>query len=528
MLDRSPLCGLPAAKAERSAQRCHGAHRGAFTESYHPPMDALSLIIGLVLGAAFGGAIAFFALRARLTAQHATEQAAARLARDEAAGLKQELGDLRQQAAVAQQAQAAAQATLAATTARAQELLATARQERERAEAEAASRSKLEADMRAIRTELTERERNLREQAELLTRAQDQLKATFEATGAKVLQASAEQLLKQAKDQFEGQKKLTEQDLAARQQAIDATLKPLQEQLAKQEALVKALGEKREGDAQALTEQLRTISLLQQQATSAAQKLSSALSDNRQRGRWGEVALRQVVELAGLQSGVHFTEQSSVEGQDGRLRPDMIINLPSKRQIAIDSKVPLAAYLASIEPTASDAERAAARAAHADAVRTHVKALARRDYASAVDGELEFVVLFIPVESAFTAAFEADPSLHADAMDQYVLVVTPSTLLALLRTVAMHWSNVALAANAAKIGEEAKELVNRLHTFAEHLAKVGAQLASATTAYNKAVGSFESRLLPGANRVADMTASDALTPPEQVTALPRQLEAPDA
>jgi DNA recombination protein RmuC len=491
-------------------------------------MDALSLIIGLVLGAASGGAIAFFALRARLTAQHATEQAAARLARDEAASLAQELAALRQQTAAAQQAQAAAQATLAATSARAQELLATARQERERADAEAASRSRLEADMRGIRTELTERERNLREQAELLTRAQDQLKATFEATGAKVLQASAEQLLKQAKDQFEGQKKLTEQDLAARQQAIDATLKPLQEQLAKQEALVKALGEKREGDAQALTEQLRQISLLQQQATTAAQKLSSALSDNRQRGRWGEVALRQVVELAGLQAGVHFTEQSSVAGQDGRLRPDMIINLPSKRQIAIDSKVPLAAYLASIEPTASDAERTAARAAHADAVRTHVKALARRDYAAAVDGELEFVVLFIPVESAFTAAFEADPSLHADAMDQYVLVVTPSTLLALLRTVAMHWSNVALAANAAKIGEEAKELVNRLHTFAEHLAKVGAQLASATTAYNKAVGSFESRLLPGANRVADMTASDALTSPEQVTALPRQLESPDA
>jgi DNA recombination protein RmuC len=206
----------------------------------------------------------------------------------------------------------------------------------------------------------------------------------------------------------------------------------------------------------------------------------------------------------------------------------MIINLPSKRQIAIDSKVPLAAYLTSIEPTASDAERTAARAAHADAVRTHVKALARRDYAAAVDGELEFVVLFIPVESAFTAAFEADPSLHADAMDQYVLVVTPSTLLALLRTVAMHWSNVALAANAAKIGEEAKELVNRLHTFAEHLAKVGAQLASATTAYHKAVGSFESRLLPGANRVADMTASDALASPEQVTALPRQLELPEA
>ena len=232
--------------------------------------------------------------------------------------------------------------------------------------------------------------------------------------------------------------------------------------------------------------------------------------------------------MAGLQAGIHFDEQASVAGQDGRLRPDMVVKLPGERTIAIDSKVPLAAYLASIEPTATDAERTAARAAHADAVRSHVKALASRGYAEAVGGEMEFVVLFIPIESAFTAAFESDPSLHANAMDQYVLVVTPSTLLALLRTVAMHWSNVALAENAARIGEHAKDLVNRLRTFAEHLAKVGTQLSSATNAYNKAVGSFESRLLPGANRVAEMTAADAVEAPEQISALPRQLELPES
>lgn len=490
-------------------------------------MDALSLIIGLVLGAAVGSALALLALRARQTAGQAAEQAAAELARTESASLKQELSQTRERASTAEQAHAGTKATLAAVTARAQELSTAAKAERDRADAEAAARATLQADFSALRTELNERERNLREQAELLTRAQEQLKATFESTGAKVLQASAEQLLKQAREQFEGQKKLSEQDLAARQQAIDATLKPLQEQLAKQEALVTALGEKREGDAKALTEQLRQISELQQAASTAAQRLSSALSDNRQRGRWGEVALRQVVEMAGLQAGIHFDEQASVAGQDGRLRPDMVVKLPGERTIAIDSKVPLAAYLASIEPTATDAERTAARAAHADAVRSHVKALASRGYAEAVGGEMEFVVLFIPIESAFTAAFESDPSLHANAMDQYVLVVTPSTLLALLRTVAMHWSNVALAENAARIGEHAKDLVNRLRTFAEHLAKVGTQLSSATNAYNKAVGSFESRLLPGANRVAEMTAADAVEAPEQISALPRQLELPE-
>jgi DNA recombination protein RmuC len=491
-------------------------------------MDALSLIIGLVLGATAGGAVAFFAGRARQTAAQAAEHAAAELARSESASLKQELAQTRERASTAEQAHAGTKATLAAVTARAQELLAAAKAERDRADAEATARATLQADFSALRTELNERERNLREQAELLTRAQEQLKATFEATGAKVLQASAEQLLKQAREQFEGQKKLSEQDLAARQQAIDATLKPLQEQLAKQEALVTALGEKREGDAKALTEQLRQISELQQAASTAAQRLSSALSDNRQRGRWGEVALRQVVEMAGLEAGIHFDEQTSVAGQDGRLRPDMVVKLPGERTIAIDSKVPLAAYLASIESAATEAERTAARTAHAEAVRSHVKALASRGYADAIGGTTEFVVLFIPVESAFTAAFEADPSLHADAMDQYVLVVTPSTLLALLRTVAMHWSNVALAENAARIGEHAKDLVTRLRTFAEHLAKVGTQLSSATNAYNKAVGSFESRLLPGANRVAEMTASDAVEAPEQISALPRQLELPES
>ncbi len=490
-------------------------------------MDATSLLIGLVLGAAFGGAIAFFALRARQSAQHAAEQATAQLAREEAAALKRDAAALRDTASKAQQDHAAAQATLTVATARIQELTTTTKAERDRAETESGARARIEADLRAVKTELTERERNLREQTELIARAQDDLKNAFKATGAEVLQASAKQFLEQAKEQFEGQKKLSEQDLAARQQAIDATLKPLQEQLAKQEKLVNTLNEKREGDAKAIGEQLKQIAELQQQASTAAQKLSSALSDNRQRGRWGEVALRQVVEMAGLESGVHFDEQFSTQGQEGRLRPDMVVRLPGERMIPIDSKVPLTAYLASIEPSATDADRAAARSAHAVAVRSHVRALASREYAAAVGGDMEFVVLFMPIESAYTAAFEADPALHADAMDQYVLVVTPSTLLALLRTVAMHWSNVALTANAARIGEHAKELVNRLHKFAELLSDVGTRLNSATTAYNKAVGSFEVRLLPGANKVAEMTASDEVVAPDQISSMPRQLNLPD-
>jgi DNA recombination protein RmuC len=222
---------------------------------------------------------------------------------------------------------------------------------------------------------LAEREKSITELKASIEQSKVALTETFKATGADVLKLTAESLLKQAKDQFEGQHKLSQQDLEARQKAIDTALVPLREQLEKNEKLTKDLGEKREGDVKMLGEQLKQIADLQQKASSAAQTLSSALRDNRQRGRWGEVSLRNIAELAGLVDNVDFSEQSSVQSGEGeRLRPDMTVRLPGGRFVPIDAKVPMSAYLDSLDPALSDAERADRRWKHAQALRTHVRA----------------------------------------------------------------------------------------------------------------------------------------------------------
>ncbi len=487
-------------------------------------MDGTSLLVGIGLGGVVFGAVAFML---------ANLQARARAAGSDALhtqhdATRTELDSVRAQQQSARSEADASKALLSALQQSTLELRALADNERAKAEQEVALRSKTQQELRALEVRVLEREKTLEEMRRTIEQSKTALTEAFKATGADVLKSTAESLLRQAKEQFEGHSKLSQQDLDARQKAIDLTLTPLKEQLAKQEELVKALGERREGDAKMLGEQLKQIAELQQKASSAAQLLTSAMRDNRQRGQWGEIALRGVVEMAGLAAGVHFTEQESVEGESGRLRPDMIVRLPNDRFIAIDSKVPLSAYLNSIDPANSDAVRNQLRDDHADAVRTHVRTLASRGYAEAVEGEVEFTVLFIPIESAFTAAFETDPSIHADAMKRKVIVATPSTLLALLRTVALHWSNAKLAENAAHIGDEAKELVKRIGVFVKHLNTVGERLGGATESYNSALSSFERRLLPSANRVAALAAAEEVELNGAIEEVPRRLALPEA
>ena len=381
----------------------------------------------------------------------------------------------------------------------------------------------------SLEATLAAREKAFTELKQSLDQARATLADAFKATGADVLRAAAESMLKQAKEQFEGQHRLSQQDLEARQKAIDAALVPLKEQLAKNELLVKQLAEKREGDSKALGEQLKQIADLQQKASAAAQSLSSAMRDNRQRGRWGEVSLRNVVEWAGLGEHVDFTEQTSIEGDEGaRLRPDMVVHLPGERFIPIDAKVPMNAFFDSIDPgAASDVDRARRRMDHAAAMRQHVRALMGREYkqvnAKAAGGALDLTVMYVPVESALAAALEADPALHSDALSMKVVITTPATLLPLLRMCAMQWTQARLNENARKIGEEAATLIDRMATFAEHLQKVGRNLESATRGYNDAVGSFNTRMLPSAQKVAAIAGKADDLPQElpAVAALPR-------
>ena len=468
-------------------------------------MDGISLLVGIGFGCVLGGAAGFIIANLSARARAAVALAAGEAARAELDAARRERDALRTDAQSARQSEAAAKASLAAAQQSAIEFRDAGAGERTRADDESSRRARAEQELAAMRTQLAEREKALAEMQALLGRAQEAFKDAFKATGADVLKATAETLMKQAQEQFEGQRKLGQQELDARQKAIDATLAPLRDQLATQEELVKSLGEKREGDAKALGEQLRQIAELQQKASTAAQTLSSALRDNRQRGRWGEVSLRNIAELAGLVDNVDFSEQSSVEGDEGnRLRPDMTVRLPGGRFVPIDAKVPMSAYLDSLDPALTDADRVARRVAHAQALRSHVRALASREYAKALGEGIEVTVLFVPFESGLIAALEEDATIYQEALDKRVIICTSSTLLALLRTCAIQWQQAKLNENARKIGENAKELLARIQTFAEHLEKVGKGLESATKGYNSAVASFNSRLLPGARDTAEL------------------------
>ena len=366
----------------------------------------------------------------------------------------------------------------------------------------------------SLQARLQERERSIQELQRLQTQATEALRDAFKSTGADVLRSASQQLADLAKRQFEDQRKLAEQEIAEKQKQIDATVAPLREQLAKNEKLLNDMNAKREGDAKVLGEQLKRIADLQTSASAAAQKLEGALRDNRQRGRWGEVGLRNVVEMSGMAAHVDFTEQGTVEAEGGRLRPDMTVNLPGGRQIPIDSKVPLNAYFDSIDPAMPEGERARRRADHVSAVRSHVRALGSRAYAKALESEADLTVMFIPVESALVSALESDGTLYAEALDAGVVITTPSTLLALLRTCALQWQQAALAENARQIGERASDLLDRIVKFAEHLQGVGKGLETAVKGYNQAVGSFNTRLLPGARATAELAHRQDAAPAE--------------
>ncbi|MFM8979516.1 MAG: DNA recombination protein RmuC, partial [Planctomycetia bacterium] len=453
-------------------------------------------------------AAATAAASAALQAQLAAAQAAQARLDDDVVALRQRL-----EAALAEHA--AAKAGLEAHQARVASLESSVADERRKAEAAVRAQAGTLQDLGVLKTQVTERERSLAQLQATVDQARAQLADAFKATGADVLKQAAESLLQQAKAQFEGHAQLSQQQLEARQQAIEGLVAPLKEQLVKQEALVKELGEKREGDTHKLGEQLKQVAELQQKASHAALALSSAMRDNRQRGRWGEVTLRNVVELAGMGAHVDFSEQSSVRSQEGdALRPDMIVRLPGARAIPIDAKVPMSAYLEALDAGLPEAERARRREAHAEAVRAHVRTLRSRAYAEAVGGEIELTVMFVPVESALVAALEADGTLFKDALEQGVVITTPSTLLALLRTCALQWQQATIHANARKIGEHAKELLERIQNVAEDLQRVGKGLEGATRAFNEAVGSYNRRLVPKARDTAELAGALEAAPVE--------------
>ncbi len=489
-------------------------------------MDGISLLVGIALGGGVFATVGYWLAANSARSRSAVDDAASAALGAEVVALRQERDVLRIESIAASRSESVAKALLDESRQSVASIQLRVDAERAKVEQMNASLSQAQSDVRETRTQisereesmqkqLAERERSIEELRRLVDQSRESLKDAFKATGAEVLQAAGATLMQQAKEQFEGQSKLSSQELEARQKSIDATMIPLREQLVKQEELMNALSEKREGDARTLAEQLRQIADLQQRASAAAQTLSSALRDNRQRGRWGEVSLRNIAEMAGLVENVDFTEQATIEAEEGnRLRPDMVVRLPGGRSVPIDAKVPMNAYLDSLDPALSDGERAARRSAHAQALRNHVKTLASRDYANALGEGVEITVLFVPLESGLIAALEADPNIYPEALEKRVIITTASTLLCLLRTCAMQWQQAKLNENARKIGETAKELLERIQKFAEHFEKVGKGLNDASKSYNAAVGSYNTRLLPSARNTAELAGELSLTPEE--------------
>lgn len=478
-------------------------------------MEAWELIVAAIGGVVLGGVGAFMLAGAMARAKSAALETMSESARAEAQAIGAERDALRASLNASEKTVSFREATIEGFQTRLRESEVRNEQLKEAGERLRGEVTTLTSDLRSMQTTVAEREEKLREVRASFEQAKQLLADTFKSTGAEVMRQLAEDMLSRAKQQFDGQRQLGEQSLEERKRAIEELLKPLRDELSKQERLVKELGEKREGDAKSLESKLMQIAELQQKASTAAQTLSSALRDNRQRGRWGEVSLKNIVELAGLADNVDFFEQSTVSDEDGvRLRPDMQIRLPGGRLIPVDSKVPMDAYLDSLNAELPESERIARRMAHAKALKGHVRTLASKDYAQAIGGEVEVTVLFVPFESGLIAALEEDASIFQEALERKVIITTASTLLALLRTCAIQWQQAKLNENARLIGDEARELLKRIVTFSEYMQKIGERLEGVSKAYNDAVGSYNGRLFPSATKAAHLAGELEQVPEE--------------
>lgn len=358
---------------------------------------------------------------------------------------------------------------------------------------------------------------------EELAKARKELETQFKGIADDVTKANSEAFLKQAKEQFENQKKLSEADLKQRQQAIDELVKPVRENLEKFEKRVNEIEKDRKGAYDVLRNQVG-------QLRDTAQSLSEALRSPQMRGQWGEQQLRNILELSGLSERIDFVEQDTIALAEGRGRPDAVVHIPGGLEVVIDAKTPLSSYLDAHH--ADDEQRQAELLnSHANSLMGHAKTLGDRDYAAAVEGSPDFVVMFVPADPILDAAMDVRPTLWEDAWQKHrVLIATPGLLLAFLRTVAVAWQQQDLQENAQQIADGAADLYASLKTYAGHVDGVGKGLSRAVEAYNKSIGSLEGRVLPRARKFEDwgvVAGAKQIDPAASVEAIPRTVSAPE-
>lgn len=356
--------------------------------------------------------------------------------------------------------------------------------------------------------------------------AQTNMRDAFQALSADVLKTSNESFLQLAETRLRDARTEATADIDARKQAIETLLAPMAKTLDQVDREIKDAERARIASGAALIEKIAALDAVGQDLRSQTLRLVDALKRPGVRGRWGELQLKRVVELAGMVEHCHFTEQMTIDGDEGRIRPDVIVRLPGGKNIVVDSKVPLDAYLQALEAP-DEAARQRLLADHARQVRTHLSQLSAKAYAAQVQPSPDFVVMFLPGEMFFSAALEQDPTLIEFGVERKVIPASPTTLIALLRAVSYGWQQEAVAENAQKISELGRNLYDAVRALAGHFDDVGSRLKGSLEAYNRAVGSLEGNVLIKARKFKDLQAanSEDIKVLEPIDRVPRMLQA---
>jgi len=377
-------------------------------------------------------------------------------------------------------------------------------------------------DMEVLRSRLKNEATVGAEREQALARARDQLQGVFGELARDSLQSNSEVFLQLARERLAREQSDAAQTLKERETAIESLVRPIREALAKTEAQIHSIERERIDAFATIKTQMEVLAGGQSLLSRETRNLVTALRRPQVRGQWGEVTLRRLVELSGMTSHVDFTEQHHRATDSGAIRPDMIVHMPEQRDIVVDVKTPLDAYLAAVEAQ-SDEERGSQLRRHSQLVGARVRELSSKQYWSQFERSPDFVILFLPGDQFLSAALEENPGMMDDSWQKNVMLATPTSLVALLKALSYGWKQAVLADNAAEIRRLGEDVYKRLAVFGEHLGRLGKSLGGSVESFNRAVGSLEQQVLPAARRFPDLglRVNREIEPLEPVAALAR-------